>query len=524
MMRLWPGRSLAANATILAFAFVVSRLLGMLREIIVAARFGTSDTYDAYAAAFRIPDLLFLIVMSGAFGSAFIPVFGGYLERGEAELGWRLANAVLTYTVVILLVLAQMILLFAEPLMNRLIAPELPPESQELASNLTRLLLLSPLLLGLGAAGKGMLEAQNAFMLPAVAPILYNLGVIFGAIALTPAFGVYGLAVGVLLGAAGHVTIQFGNLYRRGLRFQPSLSRRTEGLAEVARLMAPRIAGQAAFQVNFIVMTNFASRLGEGRISALNYAYQLVMLPHGVLALSLSTVIFPLMARQYELGRLVEMRRTLDRALGPLVFLTVPAAVLLFAFRTSIVQMTFQFGSFTAESTALVAEALGYFAFGLVAFAVVEAISRAFYAMRDTRTPVVAAVLGLAANISLSWYLASRFGHGGLALSFALTSAARMLVLLAILSRRTGGLRRQLISSVLRMLLAGAALAVVAVWLGEPLRRATDPERGRTVWTYGVLAAALFLSGGFYLGVAYCLRIPEASPLVHMVRRYGRLS
>lgn len=304
---------MAGNAAIVAGAFAVSRLLGLVREIVIAGQFGTGETYDAYLAAFRIPDLIFVVVMSGAFGSAFIPVFGGFLARDDPDRAWKLANTLLTYVVVILVIVAQIILLFAGPLINDIIAPELPPEGQRLAVNLTRLLLLSPLLLGLGAAAKGMLEAHDAFTLPAIAPILYNLGIILGAIALTPSIGVYGLAAGVILGAASHVAIQFAALVRYGFRIRPSLSRDTEGLAEVARLMLPRIAGQVASQANLIVMTNFASRLGEGRISALSYVQHLVLLPHGILAMSLSTVIFPRMARNSNSDGSTSSRRRWSR-------------------------------------------------------------------------------------------------------------------------------------------------------------------------------------------------------------------
>jgi len=235
---------MASNALIVAAAFAVSRVLGMVREVIIAAQFGTGDTYDAYVAAFRLPDLLFVLVMSGAFGSAFIPVFGGFLARGDEDAAWRLASTLLTYTVVILLLVSQLVFVFAGDIIGRLVAPDLPLESRELAVNLTRLLLLSPLLLGLGAAGKGMLEAHDAFTLPAIAPILYNLGIIAGATMLTPFLGIYGPAYGVVAGAAGHVAIQYWALLRHGLRFRPSLSRQTAGLGAVARLMGPRVTGR----------------------------------------------------------------------------------------------------------------------------------------------------------------------------------------------------------------------------------------------------------------------------------------
>nr|PZN60849.1 MAG: murein biosynthesis integral membrane protein MurJ [Sphaerobacter thermophilus] len=513
-----PSRSVAANATIVAAAFVVSRVLGLLREILIARQFGTSGDYDAYVAAFRIPDLLFLVVMSGAFGSAFIPVFAGFLSRGEQDRAWRLASAVLTYTVLTLLVVGQLVFLFAGPLMRDIVAPGLAPPQQDLAVNITRLLLLSPLLLGLGAAAQGMLQAQDAFTLPAVAPILYNLGIIAGALLLAPTMGVYGLAFGVIVGAAGHAGIQFVGLIRRGMHFSPTLSRRVQGLGEVARLMAPRLVGQAAFQINFIVMTNFASRLGESKVSAINYAYQVFMLPHGVLALSLSTVIFPMMARQYELNQLDDLKVTLRGALGPLIFLTFPASVGLFAFRTSIVQVLFQFGSFSDESTRLVAQALAYFSVGLVAFAVVEAVTRAFYAMHDTRTPVTVAIVTVIANIALSAYLAPRLGHGGLALSIALTTIVEMAILLTVLYRRIGGLGRGLLESTIKAAAATAIMAVVALRFAGPLAQVTDPSDGRSIAGMVMFVVTLGATGITYLVSAYYLRAPELFETLDRVR------
>jgi len=510
-------RGVAGNAAIVAAAFVLSRVLGLVREMLIAARFGTGPDYDAYVAAFRIPDLLFLVVMSGAFGSAFIPVFGGLLARGDRARAWRLANTVLTLALVVLAAASLLTVLLAGWLIRALVAPGLAPPQQELATDLTRLLLLSPLLLGLGAAGKGMLEAQHAFAVAAFAPVLYNLGIILGALFLAPAYGPFGLAIGVIGGAIGHAGIQFLDLLRRGWRFVPALDLRTEGLDQVGRLMAPRILGQAAFQINMIVLTNFASRLGERHVSALNYAFQLFMLPHGVLALSLSTVIFPLMARQFAVGDLPGVRRTLQQALSPLLFLTIPATLGLLLFRTSIVQVLFQFGAFSATSTELVAAALGYFAPGLVAFAVVEAVTRAFYAMHDTLTPVLAAVVTIAANIALSWLLMPSLGHRGLALSLSLTTTLEMAILLLVLRRRLGGFGTGLLGSLARVLAAGALMAAAGWWLAGPLAIATDPATGRSVSQVLAFAYTLAAVAACYFVAAYFLSVPELQTLFRRI-------
>ncbi len=500
---------MAGNAAIVAMAYAVSRVLGMVREVVIAARFGTGEDYDAYIAAFRIPDLLFVLVMSGAFGSAFIPVFGGYLARGDEQRAWKLANALLTWTVIVLAVVAQLILLFAEPLVKGLIAPEMSPDGQDLAIDLTRMLLLSPLLLGLGAAAKGMLEAQELFTLPAIAPIVYNLGIIVGAALLAPAWGAYGLAWGVILGALGHCGIQFAYLLRNGLRIRPVFSLRTEGMGEVGRLVGPRLFSQLVGQSNLIVMTNFASRAAEGSISALYYGQHLVMLPHGILALSLSTVIFPRMARQFGLGQVDELRQTLSRAIRPLVFLTVPAVLVLLLLRTSIVHVLLQYGQFAADSTEKVSEAVAWFALGLLARSVIEPLTRAFHAMHDTMTPLLVSVGSVALNVGLSWVLLDEMGFGGLALSMSISYSARMLALLGLASVRIPGLAVGLLKPLARMLPATAVVAGLGLLVGDPLAGVTDPEQGRSVWDYAAFVVTLAGLAAVYLGVAFVTRVPE---------------
>ena len=516
-------RSVAANAAIVALAFAISRVLGMLREIVIVARFGTGETYDAYIAAFRIPDMLFVIVMSGAFGSAFIPIFGGFLAREDEERAWRLANALLTYTIVILLLVAQFILFFAEPLIGGIIAPEMSAESQRLAVNLTRLLLLSPLLLGLGAAAKGMLEAQDLFTLPAIAPIVYNLGIIAGAAFLTPFMDIYGLVAGVIVGAAGHVAIQFAYLLRNGLSIRPTLDFKTDGLREVARLMGPRVAGQFVGQSNLIVSTNIASRAGDGAISALYVGQHLVLLPHGILALSLATVIFPRMARLFELGHLGELRHTLLQALGPLMFLTLPSAVVLLTMRESIVQVVLQYGSFTAQSTEMVGEAVAYLTLGLLARALIEPLTRGFHAMHDTKTPLLAAVGSLLVNGALAWMLVDRLGFAGVALGLSIAYTLRMLLMLVLISRRTGGLLHDWGSSLLRMAPPVVVLAILGAALSGPTAHLTDPADGRTIWGYLMFGLVMAVLGFAYLATARLFRVPEALSILERLRhRVGR--
>jgi putative peptidoglycan lipid II flippase len=287
-----------------------------------------------------------------------------------------------------------------------------------------------------------------------------------------------------------------------------------EGLALVSGLMAPRVLGQAAFQVNFIVMTNFASREGASRVGALNYAFQLLMLPYGVLALSLSTVIFPMLSRQFDQGLFDAMRTTLARSIAPLVFLTLPAAVGLYCFRTSLVQVLFEFGAFDERSTDLVAEALGYFALALLGLSVVEATTRAFYAMQDTRTPVLAAIVVIAVNIILSAILAPRMGHGGLALSFALTSTAEMVILLVVLRGRLPGWSFSIHGSLLRSVMCAVLFLPLAWWMGDILADVTDPEMGRGIVGYMLFGFGMITAGLAYVAIAWLLGSRELYDVV----------
>ena len=509
-----PARSLIRSATIIGLAFVASRILGLAREVILAREFGTSGEYDAYVSAFRVPDLLFLIVMAGSFGSAFIPVFAGFLGRGEHVRAWRLASVVLNLSALTMLGAALVAFVFAGPLVRWVVAPGLDAEYRAIATETMRILLLSPIFLGLGIAAKGILEAQDRFTLPALAPVLYNLAIIGGALLLAPSLGVYGVAWGVAVGAVGHLLVQVPGLIRSGMRYRPVLDLRVEGLREVGRLLLPRLIGQAAFQVNFIVVNAFASHAGEGRVSALNYAWQLMMLPHGVLALSISTVIFPTMARLFDQGRIEELRATFAGAVRPLLFLTLPASIGLFLFRTPIVQTVLQFGEFDERSTRLATAPLAFLAPGLAGYALAEVLTRAFYAMHDTRTPVVAGVGTIVLNVLLSAALVGPFGHAALAFSLSLTTGVEALVLLMVLERRLGGSLSTFADWFGRVATASAVMALVAFAMQVPLERATEPENGPRLVQIALLLYAVGVAAFAYVVSARLLAVPEVERML----------
>jgi putative peptidoglycan lipid II flippase len=520
----WGSRrrrvSLAKSAGIVAGSFVISRILGLVREIVLARQFGTSEAFSAYVSAFRIPDLLFLVVMAGAFGSAFIPVFSGFLGDGEDEAAWKLASVVLNISGVLVILMAAVTWVFAPELVRYIVAPDASSTAQQITVDCMRILLLSPVFLGFGIAAKGILEGQDLFTLPAFAPIIYNAATILGAVVLGPRVGVYGVAIGVVAGAIGFLLLQIPGLMRSGMRYSISFDPRTPGVTEVGRLLAPRLIGQAAFQLNFIAVTNLAWRTGGQSVSALNYAWQLLMLPHGVLALSVSTVILPTLSRLWQGGDTAAFRATLGNALRPLLFLSLPAAVVLFAFRLPIVQTLFQTGAFSAESTSLVAAPLTFLAAGLVSYALVEALTRAFYAMHDTRTPVIAGIGIVALNIVIGVALLDRIGYLALALALSLSTTVEAVVLIVVLGRRIGNVTVKTRDWLLRVIASSVVMALVAAVLADPLTEATIPGNGPRLQQIIVFLVVLGVVAVVYLGCAWMLRIPELTDILdHLARR-----
>ncbi len=519
----WGARrhrvSLVRSAGIVAGSFVVSRLLGLAREIVLARQFGTSEAFSAYISAFRIPDLLFLVIMAGAFGSAFIPVFSGFLGNGEDEAAWKLASVILNFSGVLVILTAAATWILAPEIVRYVIAPEASSAARQITVDCMRILLLSPVFLGFGIAAKGILEGQDLFTLPALAPIVYNTATILGAIILGPRIGVYGVAFGVVVGAIGFLVLQIPGLVRSGMRYSISFDPRIPGVKEVARLLAPRLIGQAAFQLNFIAVTNLAWRTGEESVSALNYAWQLLMLPHGVLALSVSTVILPTLSRLWQAGDTAAFRATLGNALRPLLFLSLPAAVTLFTFRLPIVQTLFQTGAFSAQSTALVAAPLAFLAAGLVSYALVEALTRAFYAMHDTRTPVIAGIVIMVLNVLVGVALLNRLGYLALALALSLSTTVEALILTLFLGRRIGGVSTKSWDWLLRVIASSAVTALVATLLAHPLTEATTPGSGPKLQQIVVFLFALGVAAVVYLGCAWMLRIPELSHFLVLLAR-----
>ncbi len=490
--------SLAVAASVVALGFLGSRLLGLLRTVVIAHQFGTSPDLDAYFVAFRIPDLVFQLLAGATLGSAFIPTFARVLNASGERAAWRLASSVLNLVFLATLVAALVGLLLA-PCLVPITAPGLGDDTAQhaqltsLAVDLTRIMLISPVLFAVSGMFMGILNARHHFLAPALAPMFYNASIIVAALFSND---VKVLAFAVVIGALLHLLVQIPALALVGMRWERLTEWRDKAVREVGRLMGPRVIGLAAFQINFLIATFFASIVSSGAISAINYAWLIVMTPLGLFGMAISTAVFPRMAEQAarEEG---ELKDTLWTSLRLILFLSIPSSVGLMVLAKPLTAFLLQGGAFGSSSTDLVVGALVLYAVALFAHSGIEILSRGFYAMSDTRTPVAFAVLSMLINLALSIALVWPFGVKGLAASLSVATIVEFTLLARTLRRRLPGSDdARTVRSVLRTAAGALVMAeVIALWLAllelmGLLDLANKPD------------AALALIGGVALGAA----------------------
>lgn len=470
-------RRLARAAAIVSLFFVASRLLGLVRDIVISHQFGTSRELDAYFAAFNIPDFVFTVIAGGALGSAFIPTFSAILAQNDSARAWRLAGAVIQLTFWLLTAICVVLAIFAAPIVALTVARGFVPAEQQLTADLMRWMLVTPIIFGVSGIVMGILNSHQHFVLPALAPVMYNAAIIAGALWLAPTMGVSGLVVGVVAGAVLHLLVQVPWFWQK--QFQVSDSKFplwdlrgaiSQDVLHVVRLMLPRTFGIAAVQINFLVNTILASTLPAGRIAALAYAWRLMLLPVGVVGQSLATAVFPTLSAQTARDERAEFRSTLSMALRTTLYLTIPATVGLFVLGAPLVALLFQRGEFDAQSTFETAFALQFFALALFAHSGLEIVTRAFYALHDTLTPVSIGIGVMVLNLVLSVVLLAPLAHGGLALANSMATILELTILLAILRRRLGDIdARRLALSTARIIVASLVMGVVIAWLANAL-------------------------------------------------------
>ena len=512
------ARTLATAGLAITVAFFAARLLGWVRLVIISNLFGAEADLDAYFAAFRIPDAIFQLVAAGALSSALIPILSGLLAQDLEEHAWRVVSTVVNLMLLVLLSLAVVVAVAAPVIIPR-ITPGFDAVGTELTIRLSRVMLLSPVLLALGAVATSVLNASGRFSASAVAPLLYNLAILLAAVLLAPVMGVEGLAVGVVLGSLLHLAVQLPPLLRRtGFAYDFRLDLGDPAARQAILLMVPRALGMAATQITFIVNTSLASGLVTGSIVVYTVAFTVLQIPIGVIGVPLGIVLLPAMSRAVATGAAREFGGLVIRSLRLLLYVMLLLTALMMVLRRQLVTLLFDWGRFDARDIDATANTLLFFLLGLAAHSMIVVLARAFYAGQDTRTPVMAATLSVVVNVLVSIATVGTMGLSGLALGIAVGAWVEAGVLTILLWQRTPGLPIDALGRAGAEFALGSALAglvaLVIVRISDPLV-GTDPGK-LALLIQGGLAAAAGIA--IYVAYGWFLRIPELHTVLDLAR------
>lgn len=468
------NRQIAKAATTVMFAIILSSLVGLIRQVLVANAFGAGSELDAFNSANRVSETLFNLIAGGALSSAFLPTFTAFLTRNDQKGAWQLASALANLIFLIISLLCLAAAYFAPQLVRYILAPGFADDVRQLTltTDLLRLMLPSAVIFALSGLVMSILNSHQIFFIPALTPAMYQLGLIIGVTLLRP-LGIYGLAWGVLLGASLHLCLQLPSLFRLGGHYYQILGLRLASVRQVLLLMVPRILGVAVVQLNFWVNTNLASRMMEGSVAALTFGFALMLMAQAVIAQSVATAALPTFSRQAAMGKNEEMRNSLGLILRWLLLISIPASAGLVILSIPLVSTLYERGSFTSQDTILVSWALIWYSVGLVGHSLVEILSRAFYALQDTKTPVIIGVIAMSLNIFLSLGFTVLFTRmnwmpfGGLAFANSLATALEAITLFWLMRKRLQGLEGRSVLAGLGQAVAGTLVMSIVIigWL-----------------------------------------------------------
>jgi len=502
--------TILGGAIVIGITGVLSRVLGLVRDRLLASQFGGGGALDPYFAAFKLPDFIFNVLVLGALSSSFIPVFVSYLKKHEGDQAnnaeaWRIANSVLNLLLLVLIGLGVGFFIFAGQLVP-LIAPGFSGERLTSTIALSRVMLVAIIFFGASNIVSAILNSFKRFMAFALAPVMYNLGIIVGILFFVPRWGLMGLGYGVVLGALAHLLIQLPGVRRVGFRYRRLLDWKHAGVREIGRLMLPRTFGLAVNQIDQLVSTIIASGLAAGSLTQLNFANNLQNFPINVFGVSLAIAVFPAFSEAFAAKDMGAFVTHFSRTVRRLLVVMIPASVLLLILRAQIVRVVVGAQAFDWAATYLTAQVLGVFAVSLFAQALVPILARSFYALHDTATPVKVGIAAVALDIVAALLLAPRFGVIGLAMALSLSSLLNMAGLYFILHRRVGDLDDMAVArSTVRIVIA-ALVGGTVTWL--TLRFAALGIDNRTL-------VGIFLQG-FVAGTAGIIAYIAAASMLHV--------
>lgn len=537
------NQNIARSTLMVMIAYGIAKVISLGQTVIIAQVFGVGDEWDQFVTANRLPELIFTLIAGGALAHAFIPIFSGYLAREDKDGAWRVASQVINTVFTVTFIISAITFVAAPWLIENYVAPGFSAAGIQQTAELMRILLISTLIFSVSGLSMGILQSHNHFLLPALAPIMFDVGILFGVIFLMGPMGVHGIAVGAVIGAAMHLGIQIPGLIYYKAKWTPSLGLRNPVLWKILRLMLPRVAGLGVFSLNFIVMNNIASRLGSGSVSALDWGWRLMQIPQTLIGTAMGVVIFPTLAALSEKGDESGKRDAMSGALRFIMIASIPSAVGLIFVGQPLISLL-ERGAFDASASVLVYSTLRFFSLGLIVHCALEVIARSFYADKDTLTPLWAAIGGAIINLVGSFYLSGigalegkEFFNSvaytfpalgilpvtgnvsGLALANSLGVAFEVVVLIWVLRRRWHGINENALAvTTIKTLIASLIMALAIVLVNGIWNSAGLADQGIT---YTILQVIVETSvGAIVFGIsAILLRIDEIKAIFNLILR-----
>lgn len=521
---------------------MASRFLGVFRDRILASQFGAGDVLDVYYAAFRLPDFVYNLLILGAVSAGLIPVFSSLLAKHKEDEAWKLINSILNLLSIGLVVICVTMFIFAPQLM-KLITPGFSPEKMEQVINLSRIMFLSPLLLGLSAIFSSILQSFKKFFAFSLAPIFYNIGIIIGALFFVRWWGIYGLAWGVVLGSILHLVIQLTPIFSVGYKYSPGLNWRNKNVWLVGKLMIPRTITLVLSQINFLIITIVASTLAAGSLAVFNLANNLQSFPLGIFGVSLAVAALPVLSALAAQNKMDELVRTISTTLRQTLFFIIPISVLLFVLRAQVVRVILGSGSFNWYDTRLTAAALAIFCLSLFAQGAFPLLIRGYYALHNTKTPFLISLFSMVLNVASlfifrwvfsfdNWFSATTLFvlnlgdlHNvidlrilALPMAFSVAALVDMILLMIWLRRSIGRLDgRKILDSSWRIVVSSLVAGVFAYTVLQLINYFVATETFVGIFAQGFIAGVAGLAG--YWAMGYLLKMEEMAIFVVSAKR-----
>ncbi len=504
------SKTIVGAATIVGVLSFVSRIVGLIRDRILAGQFGAGDVLDVYYAAFKIPDLLFSLVVTGALSASFIPLFVKFFHRPLGkQRAWRLTNNTLHLITAGMIVLSIVVYVFASPI-SKIVAPGFSVPKQADVAMFTRIMLFAQIILAISVVFGSALQGMKRFLLYSLAPILYNIGIIIGAVWLTKIelLGVTGLAWGVVLGAFLHLLVQLYGVLQAGYTYQWIFDPKDKDTREILRLAGPRMLGIGLSQINFLIYTIIATTLAVGSVTVFQFAYNIQFFAVGIIGISYAIAVFPSLSEAFESGSMEKFKKVFSSSIRQVMFFMIPAMVLFLIVRAQIVRVVVGAGEFDWAATILTADTLAFFTLSFVAQAIVFILARAFFALHDTITPLTAGIASTILGLVSALWLADDFGVIGLAMAYSIAATMNAALLWVPLRQKIGSLdEERIVRSLFTITTAGMSCAIVMQIL-KPLTVSLFP----LTTFFGVFLQG-FVAGGtgliVYVFVARLLRSEE---------------